>query len=99
MFRKIRKSQVEKEEVIADVVFLTLGFILADASILIFDLHWNFYQAGDLLTKQIFQNKLIYLWGGSRRDCMPFADKTIPGWPEGRGDVVVQENKEEIGNS
>ena len=64
MFRKLRKSRVEKEEIIADLIFIALSFLITDGALLIFDLHWNFYQAGNLLEKQIFQNKLVYLWGG-----------------------------------
>ena len=64
MFRKIRKSKVQKEELIADVVFLLVGFLITELALFIFDFHWNFYQSGSLFEKQIFQDKSVYLWGG-----------------------------------
>ena len=64
MFRKLRKRGVQKEEIIADIIFILVSFLIVDGAILIFDLHWNFYQSGSLFEKQIFQDKSVYLWGG-----------------------------------
>ena len=64
MFRKIRKSRIQKEEIMADFIFFIFSFLIVEGILLVFDLHWNFYQAGNLFEKQIFQDKLIYLWAG-----------------------------------
>lgn len=66
MFGKIRKTKIEKEEIIADFVFLFISFIITIIALYIFDIHWNFYPNGQLFPpeKHVFTNKSIYLWGG-----------------------------------
>lgn len=66
MFRKLRKSRVEKEEIIADFVFFAVSFAITIIALYIFDIHWNFYPGGQLFPpeKHIFQNNAIYAYGG-----------------------------------
>ena len=60
------KRKVRKEEIIADLVFLLVCFVITILALFIFDIHWNFYPNGKLFPpeKFIFQDKSIYLWGG-----------------------------------
>jgi len=66
MFRKLRKTKIEKEEIIADFVFLLISFIITIIALYVFDIHWNFYPDGQLFPpeKYVFTDKSIYLWGG-----------------------------------
>jgi len=66
MFRKLRKTKIEKEEIIADFIFLLTSFIITILALYIFDIHWNFYPDGQLFPpqKHVFTDKSIYLWGG-----------------------------------
>ncbi len=63
---RLRQSKVEREEIIADFVFLVLSFIITVLLLFIFDIHWNFSPGGQLFPpeKHIFPSKFIYLWGG-----------------------------------
>ena len=66
MLRKVRKTKINKDEIIADLVFLLTGFVLTELFLFIFDIHWNFYPGGQLFppAEFIFIDKSIYLWGG-----------------------------------
>ncbi|MBM3308757.1 MAG: hypothetical protein FJ045_00185 [Crenarchaeota archaeon] len=66
MLRRIRKTRIEKEEIIADFIFLLLSFITTEIMLYIFDIHWNFYPGEQLIppAKHIFTDTSIYLWGG-----------------------------------
>jgi hypothetical protein len=66
MLRRVRKSQVQKDEIIADIVFLLVSFVVTEIALFIFDIHWNFYPGGQLFppAKYVFENVDIYLWGG-----------------------------------
>ncbi len=61
-----RKHRVQREEIIADAVFLVVGFLITVLALFIFDVHWNFYSLGDFLAQKhsIFADKSVYLWGG-----------------------------------
>lgn len=64
--RKMRKMRVEKEEIIADFVFLAVSFAVTIIALYIFDIHWNFYPGGQLFPpeKHIFQSNAVYAYGG-----------------------------------
>ena len=67
MFHKLRKKlKVTHEEILADFVFILVGFLLSVLALFIFDIHWNFYPGGTLFPpeKYIFQEKSVYVWGG-----------------------------------
>ncbi len=67
MLHKIRKkSFITKEEIIADLVFFIVAFIISIILIFLFDIHWNFYPEGQLFPpgKYVFADKMIYLYGG-----------------------------------
>ncbi len=66
MFRKVRKTRIEKEEIIADFVFLLISFIITVIIIFFFDIHWNFYSWEQFLSpeKHVFTDKIVYIWGG-----------------------------------
>ena len=66
MFRRLRKSGVEKEEIVADFIFMLVSFLITDIALFIFDIHWNFYPGGQIFppVKYIFVSHLIYVWGG-----------------------------------
>ena len=66
MITKLRKTKIEKEEIIADFVFLTVSFLVAVMALYVFDIHWNFYPGGELFPpeKHVFTDSSIYLWGG-----------------------------------
>jgi hypothetical protein len=66
MLRRLRKTRIEKEEIIADFIFLLVSFIVALLALYVFDIHWNFYPDGQLFPpeKYIFTDRSIYLWGG-----------------------------------
>ena len=63
---KLRKGKIQREEIIADFVFLAVSFFISVIALFIFDIHWNFYPGGQLFppAKHIFLDKSIYLWGG-----------------------------------
>ena len=65
MFKKIRKTKIQREEIIADFVFLLIAFAISLLLLFIFDIHWNFYPGGHLIPpeKHVFTNTSIYLWG------------------------------------
>lgn len=65
MLRHLRKTRIEKEEIIADFVFLLFSLIVSLVALFIFDIHWNFYPGGQLFPpeKHIFTDKSIYVWG------------------------------------
>ena len=58
--------KIQKEEVIADIVFFLVGLLVSLAALYIFDIHWNFYPNGQLFppAKHVFVDRSIYLWGG-----------------------------------
>lgn len=66
MFRRIRKSRVEGEEIIADAVFLLTSFLITVAALFVFDIHWNLYPGGNMFPpeKYIFQDNTIFVYGG-----------------------------------
>ncbi len=66
MLRRVRKTKIERGEIIADAIFLLVAFFLSIIALFIFDIHWNFYQGGQLFppAKFIFADRSIYLWGG-----------------------------------
>lgn len=66
MFRRVRKSRIEQEELIADAVFLLVAFLISVGALYVFDIHWNFYPGGGLFPpeRHVFQDTGIYLWGG-----------------------------------
>ncbi|MBR9680021.1 MAG: hypothetical protein GOU99_03160 [Candidatus Altiarchaeota archaeon] len=66
MLRKVRKTRINKDEIIADLAFLLIGFILTELFLFIFDIHWNFYPGGQLFppAEFVFIDRSIYLWGG-----------------------------------
>lgn len=67
MFHKLRnKSKITKEEIVADLIFLVIPFLIVVLALFFFDIHWNFYPDGKLFPpeKYIFQDKMIYLTGG-----------------------------------
>nr|MBI4156754.1 hypothetical protein [Candidatus Woesearchaeota archaeon] len=67
MLYKLRKTAIiTKEEIIADIIFLIVSFIIAVIALYIFDIHWNFYEGGHLFPpeKHVFTDRTIYLWGG-----------------------------------
>lgn len=68
MFKKLRKTRIEKEEIIADFIFLLVSFIITLITLYIFDIHWNFYPNGQLFPpeKHVFTDKSIYILGGYR---------------------------------
>lgn len=65
MFRRLRKTRIEKEEIIADFIFLFISFIITILVLYIFDVHWNFYSRGQIFppAKHVFTDKTVYLWG------------------------------------
>jgi hypothetical protein len=65
MFRKIRKTRVEKEEIIADFIFLAVSFIITVIALFVFDIHWNFYPGGQIFppARNVFTDKTIYIGG------------------------------------
>jgi len=67
MFHKLRKkNKITKEEIIADLIFLIIPFLIVILFLFFFDIHWNFYSDGQLFPpeKYIFPDKSIYLTGG-----------------------------------
>ncbi|MFH0714339.1 MAG: hypothetical protein V1847_01215 [Candidatus Diapherotrites archaeon] len=64
--KRIRKSKILKEEIIADFIFLAVPFIITVAALFVFDIHWNFYPGGQLFppAKFVFADPGIYVWGG-----------------------------------
>ncbi len=65
MFKKIRRTKPEKEEIKADLVFLLFSFAVSLMVLYIFDIHWNFYPGGQLFppAKHVFTDTSIYIWG------------------------------------
>jgi hypothetical protein len=62
----VRKTRIEKEEIIADVVFFALACIITVIGLFTFDIHWNFYEGAQLFlpAQFVFADRSIYLWGG-----------------------------------
>lgn len=58
--------KIQKEEIIADIVFFLVALLVSLVALYIFDIHWNFYPNGQLFppAKYVFVNRSIYLWGG-----------------------------------
>ena len=59
--KKIRKSQVTKEEVTADVVFLCISALISFIIVFLFDIHHSFYEWPFTL-KFIFKRPEPYLF-------------------------------------
>ena len=60
------KSLVKKEEIIANIIFFAIAFVVSIIILYIFDIHWNFYPNGNLFPpeKYVFNDRKIYLYGG-----------------------------------
>jgi hypothetical protein len=65
MLRRVRKTRVTRNEIIADLIFFAVPAIIALISLYIFDIHWNFYPGGSLFppTKYIFTDNWIFVSG------------------------------------
>lgn len=65
-FKKIRKSIITKEEVLADLIFLIIAFTISVAILFLFDIHWSFYEGNTLFPPSAWVGigKTSYLIGG-----------------------------------
>ncbi len=67
MLHKLRKkSVITKEEIIADLIFFFVAFLVSVMALYIFDIHWNFYPDGQLFPPEeyVFNDKSVYIYGG-----------------------------------
>ncbi len=58
------KRKIQKEEIIADLVFFAVAAAVSLAAIFIFDIHWSLYPGSQIFSKFVFVDKGIYLYGG-----------------------------------
>ena len=63
MFRKIRKTRITKNEIMADFVFLLFGAIVSFLILFAFDIHWSLYEYPILPLKRVFQTADPYVYG------------------------------------
>jgi H+/Cl- antiporter ClcA len=63
MIRKVRRSGVSKEEIIADVVFFLIPALLSFIAIFFFDIHQSFYQAPYYPFRFLLNDYWVYVGG------------------------------------
>jgi hypothetical protein len=63
MIRKVRKSKVTKDEIIADLIFFSISAVVSFLFIFFFDIHWSFYEAPIFPLKFVFQSTTPYIIG------------------------------------
>ncbi len=63
MIRKVRKSKVTREEIIADLIFFVISGLASFMFIFFFDIHWSFYEAPIFPLKFVFQSATPYIIG------------------------------------
>lgn len=64
--KKIRKSKITKEEIIADLIFLIIAFTISVVILFLFDIHWSFYDGNTLFPPSAWVGigKNNYIIGG-----------------------------------
>jgi len=63
MLRKVRKSRVSREEIMADLIFFFIPALLSFLAIFFFDIHQSFYQAPYYPFNFLLNSPWIYLGG------------------------------------
>lgn len=63
MIRKVRKSRITREEIIADAVFFFISAFIAFLAVLFFDTHQSFYSYPIFPLKFVFASKTPYIVG------------------------------------
>lgn len=58
------KRKIQKEEIIADLIFFAVAVSISLAAIFVFDIHWSLYPGSQIFSKFVFDDKGIYLYGG-----------------------------------
>lgn len=63
---RFRGFEVTRKELISDLIFLLIGFIITLILLYFFDIHWSFYSGETIfpLSKYVGLTKGIYLIGG-----------------------------------
>ncbi|MFH1520147.1 MAG: hypothetical protein ABID61_00735 [Candidatus Micrarchaeota archaeon] len=61
----IKRPKISKEELIADLIYILIGAIVAFIAIFIFDIHWSFYPGETVLppSRHVFQTHDPYYFG------------------------------------
>jgi len=59
---RVRKSRINKDELIADGVFILISFIASFAVVFLFDVHHSFYEVPILPLKYIFKTAEPYYY-------------------------------------
>ena len=62
---KFRGFGITKNELIADIIFLIIAFVISLAIFFIFDIHWSFYPGNTIFppNKYIFKEHTVYYAG------------------------------------
>ncbi|NOX71419.1 MAG: hypothetical protein GXO64_01845 [Candidatus Micrarchaeota archaeon] len=60
--RRIRKSRVKKDEIVADIIFLLISFVASFMVVFLFDVHHSFYEWPILPLKYIFKTSEPYFY-------------------------------------
>ena len=63
MIKRVRKSRVSREEIIADVIFFLIPAILSFLAIFLFDIHQSFYQPPYYPFTFLLNDYWVYLGG------------------------------------
>lgn len=58
------KRKIPREEIIADLVFFFVAATVSLAALFVFDIHWSLYPGNQIFSKFVFEDKVIYLYGG-----------------------------------
>ena len=63
MIRKLRKSRVSREEIIADIVFFAIPAFIVFIALFFFDIHQSFYQVPYYPFEFLLNDAWIYIGG------------------------------------
>lgn len=61
--RRLRKSDVTKHEIKADIVFFLVPAIISLIAVFIFDIHWSLYPGEVIFSRFIFNSPVPYIAG------------------------------------